>query len=222
MNGAVADVMHPVAPVGLHASYREIVRSLGDQRISALPIIDEHGRVLGVVSEADLLRIRTRDKAVGHFAPPRDRRRVRSDNAGHPVTPTAQTLMSSPAIVTTGSTPVAEAITKLTAAGIRQLPVVDTDGRLVGYVSRADLVRAELLRSDAQIREDIIGQVISTWMSVDPATVDVDVQDGIVKLIGQLETAAVLGQLVHLVAQVPGVVGIDDRLSVEPRAHTRQ
>jgi CBS-domain-containing membrane protein len=217
MNRAVADVMHAVAPAGLHATYREIITSLADQRIGALPVIDDHGRVMGVVSEADLLRIRTRHNALRHSTPHRDRHRMMARRAARPTAPTAQSLMSSPAIATTASTTVQQAIAQLTVNDIRQLPVVDSDGQLLGYVSRADLVRAELLRPDIEIRHEVIHQVIETWMSIDPASVDVDVRDGIVTLTGQVETEAVLAQLVQFVEHVPGVVGVDDRLSASRR-----
>ena len=117
------------------ASFKDIVQVMIKRGITAMPVIDEGHRVAGVISESDLLA-RTSDEA-------------------HPDLDdvTARELMTTPPVVTRRDVPVAEAAHLATQAGVRRLPVVDSDGVLVGIVTRADLLKG-LLRSDEETAED--------------------------------------------------------------------
>ena len=132
----VGDVMHPgVVAAHEEAAFKQIADALVRNGVSAVPVIDDDRKVVGVVSESDLLA-RTSDEA-------------------HPDLDdvTARELMTTPPVVTRRDVPVAEAAHLATQAGVRRLPVVDSDGVLVGIVTRADLLKG-LLRSDEETAED--------------------------------------------------------------------
>ncbi|HEX5825943.1 MAG TPA: CBS domain-containing protein, partial [Candidatus Limnocylindrales bacterium] len=143
---------------------REVARLLDEHRISGVPVVDDHGSLVGVVSEADFLR----DVALG--AEPRRRSALarlfgRGEDAAHAPAhgaATAADLMTSSVISVPPDEPVSEAAALMTRSRINRLPVVE-DGRLVGIVTRADLVRA-YVRSDHQlaetIREDVLRETL--------------------------------------------------------------
>lgn len=195
----VNDVMtREVVSVSPEAGYAEIVAKLVDHAVSAAPVVDGTGRVIGVVSEADLLpRVEVTDGAR------RPRRKAHALRA--------EALMTAPAITIGPGAAVAEAARRLDATRFKRLPVVDGDGRLVGIVSRRDLLRM-YTRPDDELRDDIVEKVLRRDLWVDPATVDVRVAGGIVTLEGELETRSLAGIAVRLASAVPGVVRVDNRL----------
>ncbi|CAL9589623.1 Inosine-5'-monophosphate dehydrogenase [Streptomyces sp. enrichment culture] len=187
--------------------YREILRALDRNRVSALPVVDAQDRVVGVVSEADLLRAE-RDCEERPRALPRLPRPPRPpDRAG-----TARELMTAPAVTIGPEEPVARAARLIEDKGVKRLPVVDGERRLLGIVSRRDLVRMHV-RADADIREDITDGVLKHTLWVDPSQVDVDVGDGVVELRGRVDRRTTAAFAVRLAEQVPGVVGVVDRLA---------
>jgi CBS domain-containing protein len=195
----VDDVMtRDVVSVSPGAAYPEIVAKLLDRGVSALPVVDASGRVVGVVSEADLLpRVEVTDGAR------RPRRKAHAMRA--------EELMTTPAITIRPGAAIAEAARVLDAMRVKRLPVVDTDGRLLGIVSRRDLLRMYTRRDD-EIRADIVDTVLRRDLWINPTTVDVGVEGGVVTLEGEVETRSLAGFAVRLVAAVPGVVRVDDRL----------
>ncbi|MFP8904732.1 CBS domain-containing protein [Streptomyces atacamensis] len=185
--------------------YREILRALDRNRVSALPVVDAQDRVVGVVSEADLLRAE-RDCEERPRALPRLPRPPRPpDRAG-----TARELMTAPAVTIGPEEPVARAARLIEDKGVKRLPVVDGERRLLGIVSRRDLVRMHV-RADADIREDITDGVLKHTLWVDPSQVDVG--DGVVELRGRVDRRTTAAFAVRLAEQVPGVVGVVDRLA---------
>jgi CBS domain-containing protein len=157
-------VAQPTTPV------KQVARLLADHRLSALPVVDGRGRVLGVVSQADLL---------GDGRPLAD---------GQPVT--ARAVMTSPAVTVDPQATVTEAARRMQAAGMKRLPVVAGSGRLVGIVSRADLLRP-LTRPDEEIRW-AIEELLGHELLVDPARVEVEVCDGVVSLTGRVERRSLI------------------------------
>jgi osmotically-inducible protein OsmY len=95
---------------------------------------------------------------------------------------------------------------------INRLPVVDVDGRLMGLVSRGDLVRA-FARSDEEIQHEIEEDVLRRVMWLDPSDVSVTVSDGIVTLTGQVATGADADLLPRFTRRVPGVVDVESSLT---------
>jgi len=205
----VKDVMSalPVS-VSKTASFREIVARLRECRVSAFPVVDADGTVIGVVSEADLLvKEAAADEpnvvwgllaGIVHHA-------ARAKAGGV----TAADLMTSPAVTIGPNDTVEHAARLMYDRKVKRLPVVDARGRPVGIISRSDVL-AVFDRSDAEIREEIMSQVI-TGRS-EPSWYSVIVQDGVVTLEGTPETAAIGRDLVRRARHVQGVVAVRDRL----------
>jgi CBS domain-containing protein len=195
-------VAQPTTPV------KQVARLLADHRLSALPVVDGRGRVLGVVSEADLL---------GDGRP----------LAGGQPAATAGAVMTSPAVTVDAQATVTEAARRMQAAGLKRLPVVAGSGRLVGIVSRADLLRP-LTRPDEEIRW-AIEELLGSELLVDPARVEVEVRDGVVSLTGRIERRSLIPIVVRLASATEGVVRVQDWLTFDlddtrlhPSASNRQ
>ncbi|MFG3496528.1 CBS domain-containing protein [Streptomyces sp. NPDC047928] len=190
-NRTVADLMTPEAiTVRPGTPFKEIARLLDEYGISAVPVVDEDQRPVGVVSEADLLR----------------RRAARGDSAD------AAGLMSSPAVVAQPGWSAVRAARVMERKHIKRLPVVDASGRLIGVLSRSDLLQL-FLRRDRAIQEEIIEDVLTVTLGLSPSALTVDVADGRVTLSGTLEHRSQVPVLVRLCETVDGVVGVDDRLT---------
>ena len=93
----------------------------------------------------------------------------------------------------------------MTERRINRLPIVDDQRRLVGIVSRADLVRA-YLRTDQQLAHTIRHEVLLRGLMLDPATFTVDVSDGVASVSGRVERRSTAEMITHAVASVPGVI----------------
>lgn len=209
----VQDVMTTdVATVGEQTPYREIVDVLTSGRISAVPVVDDFGRVLGVVSEADLMH---KVELIGEPYEPRlfegRRRRQARIKAEAAV---ARDLMTAPAVTTLGTTTIAAAAKLMDRQHVKRLPVVDELGRLAGIVTRSDLLRVHL-RPDADIRADIVQEVLRRVLAVEEGLVQVTVTDGVVRLAGQLDRRTSVGIAVRLAAQVSGVVQVVNELGYD-------
>jgi CBS domain-containing protein len=209
MHRQVMDVMTgTVAVVREDAPFKEIVRQLDGYRVSALPVVDRDGRLVGIVSEADLLLKEERDADGERPFEGRRRRLERYKAEGI----SARELMTSPVVSIRPQAAIGEAARVMHARGVKRLPVVDQDGRVVGIVSRRDLLHV-FLRPDDEIRRDVVHGVIEETLWIDPATIRVTVTDGVVALLGEVERRSVAEILVRLVIGVDGVVGVEDRLS---------
>ncbi len=178
------------------AGFKDMVRLLETHHVSALPVIDPERRVIGVVSEADLMLKEERDSISPRRLPfERKTRRVeRAKAAGR----TAYDLMTSPAITVRPEAPVQQAARLMHKNAVKRLPVVDASGRLVGIISRADVLRV-FLREDDDIRREIVEEVIKILM-IDPASIRVSVRDGIVDLSGRAERKSDVGLIAGLAA----------------------
>jgi CBS-domain-containing membrane protein len=199
-----------VLTVNPQTPYREIVDALARRQVTAAPVVDDEHRVIGVVSEADLLR------KVEFIGDERQRRtferpsqRAARDKAQAAV---AADLMTAPAVTVAPETSVVAAARHMEGERVKRLPVVDVDGRLLGVVSRRDLLRMHL-RPDAEIRDDIAADVLRRTLWIDPDTVQIDVVDGAVTIGGRVDRRSVAGLIVRLTADVPGVVSVTDRLA---------
>ena len=213
MGRRVRDVMtSDVITVDEHASFKEIAALITGRRVSALPVLDAHGRVLGIVSEADLTLKEEfpEGPAGGRLFQGGRQREDRAKAAGD----TAAELMTSPAVTVGPDASVAEAAGQLHRHGIKRMPVVDPAGPLLGIVSRADLLKV-FLRSDADLARAVRQEVLLRAMWMDPDTVVVDVRDGVVTLTGQLERRSLVPIVVSLVHGLDGVVDVVDRLTYE-------
>jgi CBS domain-containing protein len=182
---------------------KEIARQLVEHGVSAMPVLDEEDRLLGVVSEADLVSRESRDAREDRRRRPF--RRLLSPGG------TAKDLMTTPVITVSAGTTVSRAARMMQARGVKRLVVVDPEGRLVGLVSRADLVRV-FLRDDDDIRREVVQDVLVRMLRADPELVNVRVEDGVVILSGRLEQRSQIPIAVRLTRAVDGVVDVVSHL----------
>jgi CBS domain-containing protein len=214
MNALVKDVMTArVIWVREDAPFRELAAALREYRVSAFPVLDDDGTVIGVVSEADMLAKEALAggedglKGVAGILRRHDQEKARGITAGDLMTAT-------PVTVSPGDT-VEHAARLMYTRRVKRLPVIDAGRHLVGIISRADVLSV-FDRSDADIREDIRTGVLRHEFFVNPDTFDVTVKDGVVTLAGKPETSEAGRQIVHKVRHVQGVVAVRDRLSYPP------
>ena len=208
---SVSEIMtRDVVTVRETSGYKEIVEALASHALSAVPVVDDDGRVLGVVSEADLLHkieFAGFDPQVRLF----ERKRVRTARAKAGAE-TAHDLMTAPAIVISERDTVAAAAKLLDTERVKRLPVVDATGRLVGIVSRGDLLRL-FLRSDKDILTEVRDEVLLKTLWIDPTNLGIEVDRGVVTLTGTLDRRSTLPLVVRMVETVAGVVDVVDHLS---------
>lgn len=207
----VADVMSKaIVSAYLAAPFKEIAAALDRNGINAVPVIDEAHKVIGVVTASDLLA------RVGHVRPvPRGHRFTnRSETYRKEHATTAKDLMTSPAITVSPSTSIAEAARMLARYRVRGLAVVDRNGVLVGMVSRGDLIKL-FLRSDDEIANDVVRDVLRAGAFPRHAGVRVTVDEGVVTLAGRVDTALTARGLVYEAQRVPGVVDVHDALEFD-------
>jgi CBS domain-containing protein len=184
---------------------------LSEHRISGLPVVDRERRVLGVLSEGDILF-----KESG--GPEGKRgfldRLLAVPPAGLELKIAARTAgeaMSAPALTIGPRRPVTEAATTMIEEGVNRLPVIDEEERLIGIVTRADLVRA-FVRSDAEVEHEIREDVVRRTLWIEPATIHIEVDEGEVSLSGEVETKGDAELIPTYVQRVPGVVSVLSKL----------
>ncbi|GAA2961441.1 CBS domain-containing protein [Kitasatospora cinereorecta] len=196
----VSDLMtHTAVAVGSGASYKDIVQLMDQWKVSALPVLAGEGRVVGVVSEADLLA-KEGDRPDGPSTPA-DRPFVDAAKAGALY---AEQLMSSPAITVHADAPIAEAARIMARRHVKRLPVVDGVGLLEGVISRSDLLKV-FLRSDDDIETEAAAVVAGLPVA---SGVDVRVADGVVTMGGDLSDRSLVPLLARAVRAVEGVVDV--------------
>lgn len=208
----VHDVMtRAVVSVEEGACYRDVVDLLISRRVSAVPVVDALRRVTGVVSEADLLRKieYAYDEAPWLF----DSRRRRGERGRSPAR-TAADLMSTPAVTVQDTTSIAAAAGLMDHRCVSRLPVVDDLGRLVGIVTRSDLLKMHP-RPDDEIRADVETRVLRGTTAGRARDVTVEVAAGVVTLTGLVERATTAEDAVILTRRVPGVVGVVDKIGYD-------
>lgn len=207
----VGDVMtRDVVSVTPDIPLKDVAAMLVERGISGLPVCGPDGVVVGVLSEADLLVKQggSPERSGGLFAwlvetaSAPDLAKLRAHTAGE--------AMTAPAITVETASPVSEAARTMVSLGVNRLPVVE-DGRLVGIVTRADLVRL-FTRSDEEIARDIRQDVVKRlWIA--PERIEVDVEQGEVVLRGEVDTEVEAALLEKRIPLVAGVVGVRSELS---------
>ena len=211
-NTVIRDVMtSDVVSIRPGTSYKVIVRTLLEHRISAVPVLDEDRHVMGVVSEADLIPKEALSDEEQSGAWKLLARRARQTASKAQATD-AVALMSSPAVTIGPYAGLPTAARLMSEHAIKRLPVVQSDGVLIGIVSRHDLLRA-YLRSDEELREAVVGEVLVGSMAVNPLTLEVRARNGVVTLTGQMESEAVISETLRLVRALDGVVHVNAKLT---------
>jgi CBS domain-containing protein len=210
MNATVRDVMNArVIALKRTADFKEIISVMRQHRVSACPVVNDTGQVIGVVSEADLLfkeadpgtpcgSIRLRWKLS-------EESKVNAVTAGH--------LMTSPAVTIHADAPVVVAARVMQDRRLKRLPVVTDDGTLIGIVSRADVLSV-YERPDAEILDEVRTVIMAGEFGLDPASFTVTVTSGIVTITGMLSNPDTALELVARVRHAEGVVAVRDRLTI--------
>jgi CBS-domain-containing membrane protein len=212
MSSTVKDVMstHVIA-VRRSATYKEMAAMLHSQRVSAFPVIDEANKVIGIVSEGDLLAKEALEGTVPRTLETLTHQRVRAQvNAL-----TAADLMSRPAITVGPGQPVSRAARLMYNFRVKRLPVISDEGTLIGIVTRSDVLSV-YSRPDAEIAEEITQELILGKFRGDPDKFTVTVADGIVTIHGTPETTLVGRDIIDAVRHMEAVVAVRDRLSYPP------
>ncbi|MFB6441635.1 CBS domain-containing protein [Streptomyces sp. NPDC056411] len=200
----VRDVMtQTVAAVGREARFKEIVETMERWQVSALPVLAGEGRVVGVVSEADLLP----KEEFRESDPDRLEQLRRVDDVRRAEAVTAGELMSSPAHTVRADATLSQAARTMARESVKRLPVVDPHGMLRGIVSRADLLKV-FLRSD----EDLAAEVhrdLGEFFAAPVKDLDVRVVDGVVTLSGRMRDTSLIPVIARLMRAVEGVVDVE-------------
>jgi CBS domain-containing protein len=199
--------VHPTTPI------KDVAKSLVEHRISGMPVVDDGGRVVGVVSEGDLIfkeqdpdSIERRPLTRIFGESPASRAQLSKVLAL-----TAGDAMTAPAITVGADSLVADAATTMIRGRVNRLPVVEGDV-LVGVVSRADVVRA-FVRTDEQLAEAIREDVLYGTLWLDPGKFDVVVTAGKARIAGQVERRSEAGMIERITAMVPGVTAVATELT---------
>jgi CBS-domain-containing membrane protein len=206
----VQDVMtKSVVTVDRITPYREIAQRLAEHKVGGVPVLTMGRHVAGVVSEGDLLAARDSNPAAGRRWLGGVSRRQRRHGT------MAEDLMTSPAITIRPDATIAAAARLMNAHHVRFLPVVDPVGRLLGIVSRRDLLSA-FLRPDAEIARQV-SEIFTDLLPGGAAGLQVGVRNGVVTLTGQVELAAdddLIPIAVRLAWDVEGVVDVVNKVGV--------
>ncbi|MFD8535165.1 CBS domain-containing protein [Streptomyces rubrogriseus] len=200
----VSDVMtHTAVAVGPQAPFKDVIALMDQWKVSALPVLEGEGRVVGLVSEADLLpKEEFRDSDPDRFT--QMRRLTDLAKAGGL---TAADVMTTPAVTVHPDATLAQAARIMAQRKVKRLPVVNAEGLLEGIVSRADLLKV-FLRTDDDIAEEVGQDVVSPLFRSLADNVRVEVSDGVVTLRGRVEDTSLVPVAARLVRAVEGVVDV--------------
>ncbi|MFF5651387.1 CBS domain-containing protein [Streptomyces collinus] len=195
-------------------SFEEVARLQADHRIGGLPVVDDDDRVIGVVSASDLVAHRaaapyphrtSRRLGLRRLSPFRRR-------AAEVTGPTAGRLMSAPPVTAYAEDTIDEAARTMARRGVKRLPVLDEEDRLVGLVTRRDLLQV-FLRPDADIRDEVIDEVLVRVLWLTPHSIEVSVTEGAVTLTGRLERRSETEIALAMARRTDGVVAVVDELT---------
>ncbi len=216
MSSTVRDVMstHVIA-ARQSATYKELAAMLHDQRVSAFPVIDDDGKLIGIVSETDLLAKEALEGTVPATLASMPHQRERSRVSGL----TAAELMTRTVVTIGPDALVSHAARLMYNKRVKRLPVIGDDGALIGIVSRSDVLSV-YSKPDAEIRDEVSSELIRGAFLADPGAFTVTVKDGIVTLTGRPGTVKAGHDVVAAVRHMEGVVAVRDRLTYPPEDQT--
>src|ERR1035441_8853736 len=179
----VAEVMTTdVVTASTSTPVKEAAGLMSQRRIAAIPVIGADGTLVGIISETDFIGKRVDVEVVGE-------------------------LMSAPVVTARPNDPVPLVARILLARNVKSLPVVDDGAQVVGIVSRADLLKV-FLRSDRDIRRDVITSVAASAIDVEPPGIGITVTDGVVTLTGTVRTIADIARVTTAAIAVSGVIHV--------------
>ncbi len=215
MRAYVRDIMTTgVLTVRPGTSFREMAALFREHRVSGFPVVDDEGKVIGVVSETDMLAVEAGEPgpgarpAPGHWRPHHRTLTVADATAGD--------LMTHPAVTIRPDDLVRDAARLMHSLRLQRLPVVGSGGRLAGIVTRSDVLSV-FRRPDEEIRREVTQDVIADGFFTDPDQFTVTVHDGVVTLEGAPGSAVLGASIADQVRRLEGVVAVRDRFSYPGR-----
>ncbi|HYL08866.1 MAG TPA: CBS domain-containing protein [Candidatus Udaeobacter sp.] len=200
----------PVVTVTPETSFRECVRVLRRKRVSGLPVVDTGGRLIGIVSEGDLLNKVEKRDADSYMLESKRHRLDRARAAALDV----RSAMSTDVVSVSPDFPIALAARELHTRGFKRLPVVDGNGRLVGIVSRGDLLTV-FLRTEREVRADVRKLLQDQEANHGGRGLHAKVTDGVVELEGAFSEKSRCEAAVRSVTMIDGVVGVRSRMTYD-------
>ena len=211
MHAYVRDIMTTsVVAVQARTPYREMTALFRQHRVSGFPVVDDDGRVTGVVSETDLLAMAALDPDQGaHPASRSWRPHHKQLTMGEA---TAGDLMTHPAVTIGQDELVKTAARLMHSLKLQRLPVVDRDRHLVGIITRSDVLSV-FRRTDEDIYREVTQDVIADGFFTDPGRFTVIVHDGIVTLEGVPGSAVLGSSIAEAVRHLEGVIAVRDRFT---------
>jgi CBS domain-containing protein len=207
----VSDVMtsrvHVARPM---TPFKRLVQLIEENKISAVPIVDAQGFPVGIVSESDLLlKERRREiESESSLLHPRRRRQERAKAEGV----VAWEIMTKPPITVRSDATMPQAARLMQERNIRRLIVVDERNKIVGIVSRSDLLQV-FLGTDDELREEVLSTIIPSMLLPHPESVQVAVRWNVVTLSGEVDRKSDAQIFARMTRQVEGVVDVVDRLT---------
>lgn len=200
----------PVVTVSPETSFKECVRILRRKRVSGLPVVDGKGRLVGIVSEGDLLnKVEKRDADAYVLESKRhrlDRARASALDVG--------SAMSTDVVAVGPDFPIALAAREMHTRGFKRLPVVDSNGKVVGIVSRGDLLTV-FLRTERDVRADVRSLLAQLETEHGGRGLRAKVANGIVELEGSFPQRSRCDAAVRAVTMIDGVVGVRSNMTHE-------
>ncbi len=192
----VVDLMTTdVITVSSETGIRDAARLMFRNRVSGLPVTTPDGTLAGIITEADFLRLEVE-------------RQEGSTELGE----TVGDVMSSGVVTTGPDTEIYDAAKMMTFQDIKRLPVVDDDARLLGIISRADIVSV-FTRPDDVIEDEIREDLIRRVLFIDPDQLDVAVANGVVTFVGEVGTRNEARLLSELASRLDGVLQVQSELA---------
>jgi len=192
----------PATPV------KDLADILVRQRVGALPVLTPQGRVVGIVTEGELLRKEElqRDPEGPHSMHLTYRARRAIATAEN-----AREIMNTSPVTVRADATVPEAARVMDRQQVNCLLVTDEHGKLLGLVRPRDLLRV-FLRPDREIKADIISEVLTDYLGTNPVLVQVEVTEGVVRLTGEVERKSMLSLVRPMIRSVDGVVDVEGQL----------
>jgi CBS domain-containing protein len=192
----VVDLMTTdVIAVSRETGLRDAARLMFRNRVSGRPIVDEAGALVGIITEADFLKLEVERQ---------EGTRGQGDTVGD--------VMSRGVVTVPPNVEIYEAAKIMAVQEVKRLPVVDEDNRLLGVISRADIVSI-FTRPDDVIEDEIREDLIRRVLFIDPDGVQVGVANGVVTLSGEVTTHSEASMLEELTNRLDGVLRVESKLT---------
>ena len=193
----VVDLMTTdVISVTRETPIKDAARLMFRHRVSGLPVVGDRGEVVGIITEADFLRLEVARSTAEEVSP--------IEQVGE--------VMNKGVVTVEAGVAVAEAAKMMVVQDVKRLPVVGRDGKLVGIISRLDVV-AVFTRPDEVIEDEIREDLLRRVLFVDPDDIDVSVNNGIVTFTGEIGTSNESRLLEELARRLDGVMRVDNKLT---------